>query len=210
MSAPRLILASTSTFRRALLERLGLPFTCEAPRFEEALPPAPPSTPDQVRALVLENARGKAESLRALHPGAFILASDQLAECEGRVLMKPGTPERAEEQLRFLRGREHRLHTAVVLADTGTGTLEGEVVTNVLRVRALSDAQIRRYVERDNPVDAAGSYLSEGLGIALFDWIRGDDPTAVIGLPLIATCRLLEEVGIDPLAGAAPGSEAPG
>jgi len=196
MKPERLILASTSASRRELLARLRIPFAVAAPRFEEILPPEEFCTPDQVRALVLENARGKAMSLRAADPSAVILASDQLAECEGKVLMKPGTEERALAQLLRLAGREHRLHTAVVLSEPATGLVEGEVVTNHLRIRALSEAQLREYVRREQPLGAAGSYLSEGLGIALFDYLRGEDPTAIIGLPLIATCRLLERAGI--------------
>ena len=171
-----------------------------APRFEEEVPPPGASTADQVRALVLENARGKAMSVRAEYPDAVILASDQLAECEGQVLRKPGTEELAVAQLRLLAGKEHRLHTSVVLSEPRAGLSEGEVGTNRLRIRDLPEDQLRRYVQLEQPLNAAGSYISEGLGIALFEYLRGDDPTAIIGLPLIATCRLLERAGILPLA----------
>ncbi len=199
MSRPRLILASTSPFRRELLARLRIPFAVMAPHFHEIPPAGRPLTADAVRALVLENARGKAESLRASCPDSWILASDQLAECDGLALAKPLAAERAFEQLRFLSEKEHWLHTAVVLLDARDGSTEAEVVTNRLRIRTLSDERIRRYVELEQPWNAAGSYLSERLGIALFDYLRGDDPTAIIGLPLIATCRLLEAAGLSPL-----------
>lgn len=199
MTVPRVILASTSPFRRELLARLRIPFEAEAPLFEELEPPTGPLLREQVRALVLENARGKAASLRDAHPQALLLASDQLGECDGRVLSKPGTEERAVEQLLYLRGKEHRLHTAVVLLEAATGRLEEEVVTSTLRLRELSEPRLRRYVQLERPLASAGSYLSEGLGIALFEELGGPDPTAIVGLPLIAVTRLLERFGVDPL-----------
>jgi septum formation protein len=198
MGQSGLILASTSKYRRELLARLRMPFTTASPEFVETAPPEP-VTPEGVRAAVLENARGKALSLRGAYPDGLILASDQLGECEGRLLQKPGTVERALEQLRLLAGREHRLHTAVVLLEAATGTVRSEVVTSPLRMRRLPEEALRRYVELERPLDCAGSYLSEGLGIVLFDYLRGDDPTAIIGLPLLAVSRLLEEAGLDPL-----------
>lgn len=200
MTQFRLVLASTSPSRRELLARLGLPFETAAPRFEERSPSTEPIAPEVVRALVLDNARGKAQSLRAEFPDALILASDQLGECEGRVLGKPQSVEAAVAQLRFLAGREHRLHTAVVLLDCREGSIEAEVVTNRLMIRELPEAALRRYVELEPPLHAAGSYISEGLGIALFSYLRGDDPTAIVGLPLVATCRLLEQAGVSPLS----------
>lgn len=199
MESARLILASTSPYRNELLGRLRVPFEAMAPRFDEATPLPGTVTPDTVRALALDNARGKALSLRADLPGTCVLASDQLGECEGKVLNKPGTMDAARDQLRFLSGREHRLHTAVALLHTSTGRLEAEVVTTVLRMRALPEARIDRYLEQEMPLDCAGSYRMESLGIFLFEYIRGDDPTAVIGLPLMAVCRLLEDFGFEPL-----------
>jgi septum formation protein len=200
MDASVLILASTSPFRRELLLRLGIPFETVAPPFDEIPPPPGPSSPDQIRSLVLENARGKAASVGRVRPSAWVLASDQLGECEGRALSKPGTAERAVEQLSFLAGKEHRLHTAVVLRRAQDGRTEAEVVTAHLRVRPLGAFALRRYVDLERPLGCAGSYRIEGLGIALFESVRCEDPTAVIGLPLIATCRLLEWAGLSPLA----------
>jgi septum formation protein len=202
MGQPELVLASTSPYRKELLARLRLPFTAVSPAFTEVSPPEP-VTPDEVRAAVLENARGKALSLGRHRPQAVILASDQLGECLGRLLRKPGTLERALEQLRFLSGKEHRLHTAVVLYQAAGEVLRTEVITSTLRIRPLPEEELRRYLEKERPLDCAGSYISEGLGIALFEYLRGDDPTAIIGLPLLATCRLLEEAGLSPLGGEA-------
>lgn len=199
MSHRRLVLASTSVSRRDLLARLRLPFAVAAPAFEEIFPPPGPADADAVRVAVLENAVGKALSLREAYPDTLILASDQLGECEGRVLSKPGTEERAREQLRFLAGKEHRLHNAVALLDTGDGRLVHERMTSTLRMRSLSEEMICRYVELERPVHSAGSYLSESLGVALFESLGGDDPTAIIGLPLTAVVRLLERFGVSPL-----------
>jgi septum formation protein len=199
VSHRQLVLASTSIFRRDLLARLRLPFETAAPRFDELSPPPGPVDADTVRAVVRENAVGKALSLRPAYPDALILASDQLGECEGRVLAKPGTEERACEQLRFLAGKEHRLHNAVALLDARDGRLSHEMVTSRLRMRPLSEERIRRYVELERPVHSAGSYLSESLGVALFESLGGDDPTAIIGLPLTSVVRLLERFGVSPL-----------
>lgn len=199
MSHRRLVLASTSVFRRDLLARLRLPFETAAPRFDELSPPPGPADADTVRALVRENAVGKALSLRDSYPDALILASDQLGECEGRVLAKPGTVERAVEQLLHLAGKEHRLHNAVVLLETRDGRLVQELMTSRLRMRSLTEERIRRYVELERPLQSAGSYLSEALGVALFDSLGGDDPTAIIGLPLTSVVRLLERFGVSPL-----------
>lgn len=193
-----LVLGSTSRHRRALLERLRLPIICAAPSFVER-------SVDQITSaaeahdLVLHNARGKLESLRKPFPAHLVLTSDQVGECEGRVLGKAVTVERAVEQLEFLSGRDHRLFTSVILADTETGRSREAVVVNSLRMRALSIAQIRSYVEAERPLDAAGSYYSEGLGIALFEYLRGDDPTAIVGLPLITVTGLLEDFSCFPL-----------
>jgi septum formation protein len=199
MTSPRVILASTSLFRRDLLARLRIPFESATPRFDEIVPPRGAIPAESVRSYVRQNARGKAASLREAYPQSLLLASDQLAECEGQVLAKPGTEEKAVEQLLFLRGKEHRLQTAVVLLEAGTGRIEEEVVTSVLRMRILSESRLRRYVQLESPLHSAGSYLSEGLGITLFEAIGGSDPTAVIGLPLITVVRLLERFEIDPL-----------
>jgi len=195
----RLILASTAVHRRALLERLRLPFEAVAPRFAELEAPEGVRPLREVEELVLANARGKAESLRATHPDALILAADQLCECEGRIFGKPGSIERAIEQLTFLSGRTHRLHNGVVLLDAQSGRSEVELVRVEITLRTLDAAQISAYVEQEQPLHSAGSYLSEQLGIVLFDRVEAEDPTAIVGLPLVAVTRLLGRLGIDPL-----------
>lgn len=199
MAVPRVILASTSPYRRELLARLRIPFDTAAPRFEEVAPPSGPVGLEEVRQLVLENARGKAASLRSAYPDGLLLASDQVGECEGRILTKPLTEERAVEQLLFLRGREHRLHTAVVMLDARSGREAEDVVVSPLRVRDLTESQLRQYVKMEQPLQCAGSYLSEGLGVVLFERMGGDDPTAIVGLPLITVTSMLREFGVDPL-----------
>jgi len=190
----RIVLASTSPYRRELMDRLGLAYQAVAPRFTEQLPPgADPA------ALVVEQAVGKARSVVADHPDALIIGSDQLVALDERVLGKPGDPERAVAQLQALQGREHRLLTAVAVVDAGDGRTETQLDVSTLRVRNLSEEEIRAYVRRENPIDCAGSYRSEGLGIALFDHLRGDDPTAIVGLPLTVVCRLLGRFGVNAL-----------
>ncbi len=195
---PRLILASTSPYRRALLERLRLPFAVVSPRWDEVRLEDPTAT---VRA----NSLGKARAVAAIYPEEAILASDQVAYCEGRILEKPGTASVAEEQLGWIAGREHTLHTCVVLRQS-SGTEEYKTIVARLKVRALSSEQISSYVRLEAPLDCAGSYKGEGLGISLFEYLRCDDPTAIEGLPLITTCKLLLNAGFDPLETA--GSEA--
>jgi septum formation protein len=199
----RLVLASTSPYRRALLERLGLAFSVEAPRFDE-VPPEPGSDPTR---LVTGNALGKALSVLGGHPGSLVIGSDQVAVCDGEILTKPGTAAAAVEQLLRLAGRDHYLLTAVaVLLSPSPGAPpeqesrgEHALVSNQLRMRALTRAEAEAYVRRESPLDCAGSYKSEGLGVALFEHMRGDDPTAIVGLPLITLTRLLRRFGLDPI-----------
>ena len=192
---PILILASTSPYRRALLERLRVPFEVMAPPWDEVRLNDPDTT-------VSANALGKARAAAEDRPGAVILASDQVAWCDGQILEKPGTPEAACRQLALLAGREHELYTCVALR-TPDGREREETVVAHLRMRSLSPEQIASYVQLDAPLDCAGSYKCEGYGIVLFDSLRCEDPTAVEGLPLISTRRLLEEAGFDclPVAG---------
>jgi len=186
---PRLILASTSAYRRALLERLGLSFDTARPEVDET--PLPDEAPP---ALAVRLARAKAEAVAAGADDAWTIGSDQVAELEGRPLGKPGTPENAIAQLRAMSGREVRFHTALCLVGPAGRRLEHLDLT-VVRFRTLGDDEIARYVERERPLDCAGSFKCEGLGIALFEAIDNRDPTALIGLPLIATARLLREAG---------------
>jgi septum formation protein len=190
-STPRLILASTSAYRRELLGRLGLAFETARPETDET--PLPEESP---RNLTVRLARTKAEAvlLPGARPETWAIGSDQVAELDGQPLGKPGTVERAVEQLRAMSGQPIRFFTAVCVAGEDGRRFEALDVTTV-RFRTLRDDEIVRYVERERPLDCAGSFKSEGLGVTLFDEIDNRDPTALIGLPLIATARLLREAG---------------
>lgn len=188
-----LILGSTSRYRRELLQRLGLPFEAEAPRVDET--PQPGETP---AALAERLAQAKADEVATRHPGAVVIGSDQVAELDGVAIGKPGTHERAVEQLRAMQGRAVVFHTAIAVRHGDFSALRRVPVT--VRFRALSDAEIETYLRAEQPYDCAGSAKSEGLGIALLDAIESDDPTALVGLPLIATAALLRAAGLDPLA----------
>ncbi|MFP4207659.1 MAG: Maf family protein [Wenzhouxiangella sp.] len=188
-ATPEIVLASSSPYRRALLKRLGLSFSTLTPDVDES-PRAGESPAD----LAMRLARLKAQTGSGLAPGAVVIGSDQVAECNGQPLGKPGTGERAEQQLQTLQGQTVVFHTAVCVTD-GTGARAENVPTTV-RMRALSLEQIQRYVRLDNPVDCAGAFKSEALGISLIESLASDDPTALVGLPLIATIRLLGQFGI--------------
>ncbi len=187
-----LILASTSPYRRELLTRLGLPFEVAHPQVGEA--PLPGET---AAALAQRLAHAKAAAVAREHPQAVVIGSDQVCSAGSRLLGKPGSVAAACAQLAELRGAEAEFLTALCVI-AGARTLQTTVPTTV-RFRALSAAQIARYVEREQPLDCAGSFKAEGLGIALFESLRSDDPTALIGLPLIALTRCLRELGLDPL-----------
>ena len=189
MSTPRLILASTSVYRRELLARLGLPFDTQRPAPHE--PPLPGEAPE---ALPRPLARAKAPDVAARHPDAWVIGSDQVAECDGRALGKPGGHEAATAQLASMSGQAVRFHTGLCLARHGEAPLEALDCT-VVRFRELAPDEIDRYLRAEQPYDCAGSFKSEGLGIALFEAIENRDPTALIGLPLIATARLLRAAG---------------
>jgi septum formation protein len=193
--APRLILASTSPYRAALLARLGLPFQVEAPAVDEA---AVPGEDPGARALRLAHAKARAVSER--HPGAWVLGSDQVADCDGRTHDKPGNAERCCQQLRASSGRGVLFHTAVVLLCAEPAVMREHVDCTTVRFRRLEDEEIERYVERDRPFDCAGGFRSEGLGVTLFDSVESRDPTALVGLPLIWVAAALRAAGLDPLA----------
>jgi 7-methyl-GTP pyrophosphatase len=187
-----LVLASTSPYRRALLERLGVPFSVAGPAVAEARLPG-----ERADAMAVRLARAKAQAVAGAFPSALILGSDQVAECDGRLLGKPGDHERAAAQLRALSGREALFHTAVCLYNAGTRAVGERVVPSRVRFRTLDDGLIERYLRKEKPYDCAGSAKAEGLGIALIERIEADDPTALIGLPLIAVVGLLREQGFD-------------
>jgi len=185
-----LVLASTSRYRRELLSRLTTGFRSVSPVVDEA--PSPPELPAQ---LATRLAHAKAAEVATRAPGAIVIGSDQVADLDGRVLGKPGNARAAREQLVACSGREVVFHTALCLVDARGGTHAAADVTRV-RFRTLATDEIARYVEREQPLDCAGSFKAEALGIALFERIESDDPTGLIGLPLIALCRLLRDAGI--------------
>ncbi len=187
----KLILASTSPFRRALLEKLQLPFTTAAPEVDET--PRPDETPMQlVERLAIAKARVVAEQ----HGDALVVGSDQVAVIDNSILGKPGTKERAVTQLRRASGRSVRFLTGLCLYNSSSGQYQSEVVPFDVVFRELSDAQIENYLAREEPWNCAGSFKSEGLGIALFERLVGDDPNTLIGLPLIRLVRMLEKEGM--------------
>ncbi|CAG1017036.1 7-methyl-GTP pyrophosphatase [Burkholderiaceae bacterium] len=197
MSAPhpRLILASTSRYRRELLERLRLPFEVRSPEVDEtALPAEAPA------AIASRLALAKARAVAAQAPGAVVIGSDQVADLDSRPIGKPGTHERAVEQLRSMSGRSVVFHTAVAVVHAEAGFEASVLVPVNVRFRELSDGEIERYLQLEQPYDCAGSAKCETLGIALLAAIESDDPTALVGLPLIKTCELLRRAGLDVLA----------
>jgi septum formation protein len=187
---PPLILASTSPYRRELLERLGVPFAVEAPDVDEAHLAGEAPTD---RALRLAAAKAEAVALR--HPGAVVIGSDQVAAAGGIILDKPGTVERACQQLRHLAGSQARFHTACALRWHNTGFSVNHLDTVTVAVRDLTSEEIAAYVAREQPLNCAGSFKSEGLGIALFSRIESQDPTALVGLPLIWVAGALRQAG---------------
>jgi len=193
---PELILASGSPYRRQLLTRLGLDFIVVSPDVDERAEHAEDGTALSRRLALL-----KARTVSTGHPDAIVIGSDQVAECAGRMLGKPGTVERAIEQLAFCSGREVIFHTAVAVI--GASREQVRRVPTRVRMRALSRDTIENYIRRDQPLDCAGAIKSEALGIALTEAIASDDPTALVGLPLIAVTEMLDAVGL-PVIGVAP------
>lgn len=196
MPAPtRLILASTSRYRRELLARLQLPFDVVAPEVDESA--AAGEAPAE---LAQRLALAKARAVAARDPRAVVIGSDQVAELDGVGLGKPGDHERATQQLRAMRGRSVRFHTAVAVVHAASGFAQQALVSVAVRFRNLRDTEIEQYLRLEQPYDCAGSAKCEALGIVLLDAIDSDDPTALVGLPLIRTSALLRAAGLDPLA----------
>ncbi len=191
MSARVLILGSSSRYRRELLTRLGLSFTAVAPEVDES-----PRTNETPAAMALRLALAKAQAVAAAHPDALIVASDQVADLDGNPLGKPGDHGNAVRQLRAMRGRRVVFHTALCLFDAAGNRRQLENVPTAVSFRDLSDAQIERYLERERPYDCAGSAKIESLGIALVERIESGDPTALIGLPLVALVTMLAREGV--------------
>jgi 7-methyl-GTP pyrophosphatase len=192
-SPPRLLLASTSRYRHHLLERLRLPFTAENPAVDET--PLPGEAP---AAIAVRLSIAKAAAVARRHPAAVVIGADQVAECDGALLGKPGTAEQARLQLAGASGRTVNFHTAVALERPGGPGGRHLDLTRV-RFRTLGADQIARYVALDEPFDCAGSFRSESLGIALFEAVESGDPTALVGLPLIWLAGALRAAGLDPL-----------
>lgn len=186
-----LILGSSSVYRRDLLARLGLPFRQVAPQFDEA--PLPGELPPDT---ALRLAQAKAQAVAALEPHALIIASDQVADLDGLALGKPGDHANAVRQLQLMRKRRVVFHTALCVLDAASGRRQLDSVPTTVHFRDVSDAQIERYLQREQPYDCAGSAKIESLGVALVDKIDSDDPTALIGLPLIALVSMLEREGV--------------
>ena len=186
---PRLVLASTSPYRRELLARLRLPFDVARPDTDET--PLPGETPS---ALACRLATAKAAAVAVSHPDAWVIGSDQVAELAGAPLGKPGSRDNAIAQLQAMSGQAVAFRTGVCLAHAD-GRAFTVLDTTTVRFRPLSSLEIARYVDAEQPFDCAGSFKSEGLGIALFEAIESQDPTALVGLPLIETARLLRQAG---------------
>ena len=192
----QLVLASTSPFRKTLLEKLGIPFITASPEVDETAQPNESAT-DLVKRL----AAAKACALAKAYPAHFIAGSDQVCVIDGKITGKPHTEENARAQLRQASGNSVVFYTGLALLDSRNNTLK--VICEPFRVdfRPLSEAEISRYIRKEQPLNCAGSFKSEGLGITLFDRLSGRDPNTLVGLPLIALCEMLREAGIDPLAG---------
>ena len=186
-----LVLASTSPFRKQLLARLGIEFLTMAPDVDETALPG-----ESARELVMRLAIAKARDIGAVQPG-LIIGSDQVATTGGDILGKPGNHERACLQLAYLSGKHVSFHTGVCLLNSESGELQVDEVPYHVRFRTLGAEQIERYLRAEQPYNCAGSFKSEGLGITLFEGMDGNDPTALIGLPLIRLTSMLAVAGLD-------------
>ena len=186
-----LVLGSSSRYRRDLLSRLQLPFTVVAPQLDETALPG-----ERPQEIALRLALAKARAVAASLPQAVVIGSDQVADLRGEALGKPGDHDKAVAQLRRMRGESVIFQTAVAVVCSDTGFEEVELVPVKVRFRRITDAEIEAYLRAEQPYDCAGSARSEGLGIALLEAIESDDPTALVGLPLIRTCRMIRAAGI--------------
>ena len=182
----KLILASTSRYRQALLAKLGLPFDCQAPEVDET-----PLPGESARQLVLRLAIAKARAVANQHDQGLIIGSDQVCVCQNEILGKPGTVERAVAQLLAAQGQSVTFFTGLAVVDAATGQCHSLVEPFTVHFRSLDEAAIRRYVEAEQPLDCAGSFKCEGLGIVLFKALEGRDPNSLIGLPLIGLVEML-------------------
>ncbi|MDA1074970.1 MAG: Maf family protein [Proteobacteria bacterium] len=189
-----LILASSSVYRAQLMQRLRLPFETDPAAIDETR-----GTDEPAAALVERRAREKAAAVAPRHPAALVIGSDQVAVCGTDILGKPGTVAKAVEQLHKLAGRQVEFLTGLCLLNTASGRLQSCVETTPVEFRKLGEREIHAYVQAEQPLDCAGAFKSEGLGVALFKSIGGRDPSALIGLPLIALCEMLRAENCNPL-----------
>lgn len=189
---PQLVLASTSPYRRELLTRLQVPFETCAPETDET------PLPDEAPAATAERlSEAKARAVAGHFPAALIIGSDQVAYCGTQRFGKPGTPDKARIQLRELSGHTVVFHTGLCLLNSATGRSHMRGIATEVRFRELSDGEIERYLKKEDALNCAGSARSEALGISLLEWMRSDDPTALVGLPLIALAEMLRAEGFD-------------
>ena len=188
----KLVLGSTSVYRRELLARLRLPFIVAAPNVDET--PRPGEAP---AALARRLALAKAHAVADMHPDCIVIGSDQVADLHGQPLGKPGTHDRAVAQLQAMRGQTVIFQTAVAVVCKASGFVQEDLAPVRVQFRDLGDAEIEQYLRAETPYDCAGSAKSEGLGISLLEAIDNDDPTALVGLPLIRTCRMLRAAGLN-------------
>lgn len=193
-STTNLILATQSPYKKALLDRLQLSFTTLAPHIDESLLEG-----EAPETYVQRLAREKAEKIAQMHPDAVVIGCDQAPVCEGRILSKPGSAPNAKKQLEFLSGKTVIFYTAISVIHKKNCTNLSALTPFEVRFRKLTGHQIQAYIDREPAFDCAGSFKSEGLGITLCESLRGEDPTALVGLPLITTINLLKEAGIDVL-----------
>lgn len=196
----QIVLASTSPYRKALLEKLGVPFICANPAIDET-----PFPHEEAITLVARLAQEKARALANTYPQHVIIGSDQVCVLNGTITGKPLTPENATAQLRQASGRCVTFYTGLALFNSASGTMQSVVEPFDVHFRTLREDEIAAYLARERPWHCAGSFKSEGLGISLFDKLSGRDPNTLIGLPLIALCDMLRREGIDPLTFAANG-----
>jgi septum formation protein len=192
LTGQNIILASSSVYRQRLLHQLGLTFTCISPAIDESALPN-----ESADALTRRLAIAKAEHILQDNPNALVIGSDQVADLDGTILGKPYEPERAIAQLTQCSGKTVFFFTSVALLSSGMQQVD--VVTTRVRFRTLTEEQIRTYIKKEEPLDCAGSFKCEGLGVALFESIQSDDPSALIGLPLISLNRMLHAAGVDVL-----------
>ena len=190
----QIVLASTSPYRRELLEKLGIPFTTASPQVDET-----PIPGENARQLVVRLAQAKAQALSKEYPNHLIIGSDQVCVLEGKIVGKPHTEEKAVEQLLTARNSIVTFYTGLALYNSASGNLQVTCEPFDVHFRHLSEQEIRNYVRKEQPLQCAGSFKSEGLGITLFDRLSGKDPNTLVGLPLISLCEMLNNEGCNPL-----------